>query len=79
MVAMRSRGAPTGDPLGRRFLGRPDGTFGPRSLAFSPAVTLGAQLAVGRLDGDPIPDALVRDSRCCDTATHVYFGQPPGP
>jgi hypothetical protein len=31
-------------------------------------------LVLGDIDGDGVGDALVRDSQCCNTATHVYLG-----
>jgi hypothetical protein len=57
------------------YLGKADGTFGPpRWPSFTPPVWWALNLVLGDIDGDGVGDALVRDSQCCNTATHVYLG-----
>jgi hypothetical protein len=56
------------------YLGQSDGSFQVVQPAFTPPVFGAARVTLGDVDGDEVPDALVRDSACCNTATQVYFG-----
>jgi hypothetical protein len=57
------------------YPGRGDGTFEAGRPVFTPYLFFAALVELGDVDRDGIGDALVRDGRCCNTATHVYLGE----
>jgi hypothetical protein len=57
------------------YAGRADGSFDPGRPVFTPPLFFAGQVVLGDVDGDGLGDALVRDGRCCNTATHVYLGE----
>jgi hypothetical protein len=58
------------------YAGRADGTFEPGRPVFDSALFFSLHVTLGDIDGDGTGDAMIRDGECCNTATHVFLGQP---